>query len=280
MAETNKSGNFIHFCPPVQSIAPEVPIIVHVFSNGGCSCVSGLLAKAAREGQESSAAAALRRVAAWVFDSCPAYLHTSTGAGAVAEGFGNSVAKSLAYGAMYAVLWSATLFAPTVAEDFWRPLTDNPLEAPQLYLYSQTDHLTLTSDLEPLIAARRERGHTVHALCFQDSPHVSHLRSYPGIYTAAVRAVVNQASNSASSTPETFAASLAELSGLPGVAPLHLEGAEGAAAAAANTGLWSTNSKGTQQLSARVLETVQDLPVAFSGRVCQSPPADAADAKM
>lgn len=250
--------------------------------------MSALLARAESEGADSEAALTLAKVASWVFDSCPAYLHTATGAGAVAEGFTNPIAKGIAYGGMFAVLGTATFFAPTVAQDFWAPLLHNSLPAPQLYLYSGDDALTQCVDLEPLMAERRTNGFPVHALKFEQSPHVSHFRKYPGIYSTAIAAVVQQACSSdapahgsetlvralhalassdsvralalATQLADTSAAARVESSTASGSAS-YADVARGSTGTPAAGALWVESPTGVLQLSAVVPASAGDIPI-------------------
>ena len=66
--------------------------------------------------------------------------------------------------------------------------SDDPLEAPTLYLFSDDDELCDAQKVSELVAARRQRGTCaeVRVMRWGVSQHVGHVRKHPEEYTAAL----------------------------------------------------------------------------------------------
>jgi hypothetical protein len=65
-------------------------------------------------------------------------------------------------------------------------MTHTTLCTKQAFIYSPADVITDTVKLEELIAARRKKNEHTEVKCFEDSPHVLHLRKHPSAYKAFV----------------------------------------------------------------------------------------------
>lgn len=62
----------------------------------------------------------------------------------------------------------------------WRAV--QPLEVPQLYLYSTVDAIIPVEDVEAHIAEQEKRGVDITAIDFGDSAHCEHYKQYPDKY--------------------------------------------------------------------------------------------------
>ena len=207
-------------CPFPQENSGSSPILCHAFSNGGCSGISSLFASV-REGKSSSGAlsekaglymAAVEAVSAWVFDSCPAFLKTDGSPGrALAVGIPNPVVAWVAEASLNALLgFLVTCCDPTVPQQFWDAFVHAPTQAPQLYIYSDSDDLTDSGYLDALLPQRRAAGVPAHAVKLQESPHVTHLRKAPRAYRTAVAvllASITEGGIAAKAAAEPFLAS-------------------------------------------------------------------------
>ncbi|XP_059091447.1 transmembrane protein 53-like isoform X2 [Tigriopus californicus] len=70
---------------------------------------------------------------------------------------------------------------------------DNGFGQPQLFLYSKTDDVILDHDVEEIAAAREKVGCDVTKICYDDSAHVQHFRTYRESYVSAVSSFVAKA---------------------------------------------------------------------------------------
>lgn len=181
---------------------PGKPVYLMYFSNGGAFVHENLLqvlreAEAAGDAKWSPV-----RIAGTLFDSAPAHLTITTGSRALTEGIKHPVIRRLAY----AVTW--TLFGvfyplvtgPTRPRKFFEHMLADQLPCPTLYVYSDTDRITMPEPLAELVAQRAARHplgpEGVNQLRIRAgegaSPHVSHLLKHRAKYTAAVEAFLQQ----------------------------------------------------------------------------------------
>jgi hypothetical protein len=72
--------------------------------------------------------------------------------------------------------------------EFWNNLCRDPIVVPELYLYSEADHLTACGPLEEFIEQRRDvvGRQNVWTQNFRDSEHCCHLLKYPEQYEAVL----------------------------------------------------------------------------------------------
>lgn len=70
---------------------------------------------------------------------------------------------------------------------------DNGFGQPQLFLYSKADDVILDRDVEEIATAREKIGCDVTKICYDDSPHVQHFRTYRESYVSAVSSFVAKA---------------------------------------------------------------------------------------
>ncbi|PXF50004.1 Transmembrane protein 53 [Gracilariopsis chorda] len=131
-------------------------------------------------------------IAAVVFDSAPAYMHTELGAGALIQalrvppGVLSNIVAALY--ALYA--WFQRIFVMDVPVFFWQGVTNARYLCPEQYIYSAADRLLDSVSLEALIERRRGDGVDVRGVFrVEDSDHVLILRKHPEKYTEIIRAL-------------------------------------------------------------------------------------------
>lgn len=184
--------------------APDAPLVVHTFSNGGSFVweqlrrVASIEAPAIEEFQCSAAeraniAVVRARLKAEIFDSTPCYLHLLGGVRAIGTAVPHPVPRLLLQAVFFAYAAVGKLLLDSRPAEFWRhwfrpALQDSSLLAAavrQLFIYSPLDELCDVDQLEVLVAARGARS-----LRFEDTGHVSHYKAHPKEYAAACAAVV------------------------------------------------------------------------------------------
>lgn len=178
----------------------EPPIVLfHVFSNGGCFVweqVRHLLDDSentdaiTHQVLSTIRASSIRGV---VFDSCPAWFgqevngldhvlgHCSAeDRTAVYEYFGHDVVKNES-SLMYTTRKKRN-------EEYYLFLRDDPLNIPQLYLYSKDDPVADYKKIKEIVKVRKE-GNFCHIAeqCWEQSEHCAHLLHHPEQYISAVR---------------------------------------------------------------------------------------------
>jgi len=58
--------------------------------------------------------------------------------------------------------------------DIHDAIKNDPSKAPQLYLYSNADDVTLASEVTEIVKYRKDNGRDVKSVCWDDSGHVQH----------------------------------------------------------------------------------------------------------
>jgi len=64
-------------------------------------------------------------------------------------------------------------------------IANDPTRWPMLFLYSTSDQIIMSSDIEEMISHRKQLGVHVDSVCWEDTAHVSHLRKHPEEYIEA-----------------------------------------------------------------------------------------------
>jgi len=177
--------------------ATNIPVIVHVFSNGGTFVLERLecLIASAEPGSDVAVVGHGIKLGGQVFDSAPAYLHWRTGLKVVATAVPNLLIRwiiqllFLAY-----IFWEAflsmVLCRPDRPTQFWNHMKDSRVARRQVvYIYSTTDELTDPIKLQELIEYRAKKGFDIQPLKLTDTNHVQHLRSHPKKYVGAIDSV-------------------------------------------------------------------------------------------
>lgn len=147
-----------------------------------------------------------------VFDSAPAYLHKDGIYHAINEAVPNFFFRTMIKTVISVGHWFMEFTdrnhwrkergetnrpnrSEVIQKEFWTNMVESDLCQHQAYIYSTGDTLTDSEKLEDLIRERRHRGVHVIQAKFDDSDHVSHLRSYPQEYNALLDRVMDKVTN-------------------------------------------------------------------------------------
>jgi len=179
---------------------PDVPVLVHVFSNGGAFPLQRLelMMEQARLSEHPSQLdkelcllrQAIRR-GGQLFDSCPAYPGPMTASRAITSSVSNQYVGAVIQVIYLVWVWMDTILLwlqgkPCRAESYWHHILDMPFAPTQGYIFSAGDHITDVIKLEELIEVRKRQALDVLILRFEDSGHVLHLRHHPTEYRAFI----------------------------------------------------------------------------------------------
>ena len=171
--------------------------IIHIFSNGGCflwECIRYILYEQDTSKQLSSTHSSINvsnlkhKLIGVIFDSAPGYY----------DGKIDDLQSALEY--VSSDIERKDLLTKTKTLDqnvvhqrfaeFWNGLLNDSTNIPQLYLYSQCDHLASAKYIEKLIEYRNDRigmKRRVWKHNFLDSEHCCHLLKYPEEYSKSVK---------------------------------------------------------------------------------------------
>lgn len=171
----------------------EHPVMFHMFSNGGClvyRCISDILA--------GDVAMSQINIKGCVFDSGPA-ISSLLGAtqAAMTSVRGGQLYRVFVGVATFLYLGFTGLVAYAVGliwknhrglfiVDMWWGLAEEKSSWPQLFLYSKADKLCQHESIRKFVEFRRDNGVPVHSVCWDDSPHVGHLRVHREAYTQQI----------------------------------------------------------------------------------------------
>lgn len=130
-------------------------------------------------------------IAAVIFDSAPVYIRIHLGACAITEGLGfkESSVVGVIITIMFTILCLLQRLLINLPRDFWNDIRNAQYMCPELYIFSQIDHLLDVTALEDLIAERRQTGHDVRVWSVTDADHVSILRKHPSLYRRTIYSV-------------------------------------------------------------------------------------------
>lgn len=168
------------------------PIYLMYFSNGG-AFVHEQIIDILRE--DSKLPVVDRRfshlkIAATIFDSCPAPLTIDSGSKALSEGFRNPIIRFVAYYAasVFICLMALLFYGISRPRVYEQNITSDPLPCPNMYIYSDYDIVT-DSKLLANIIDRRRQAHVSGAskvieyrITDVKSPHCAHLITIPEKY--------------------------------------------------------------------------------------------------
>jgi Eukaryotic protein of unknown function (DUF829) len=182
-----------------------IPVIIHVFSGGGCVVLEQLelLLAQAKDGvfvksSKSSAGQqtdllllyeAIQR-GGEVFDSSPAELSLESGIQAIVSGVPNKTVRLLiqivfVIFAIFSRIIGYLTGQPTGGDQHWSHMLEANIASRQAYIYSTADRLTNHVKVEQMIAHKRQRPEAnVMVKKFVDSQHCSHLVKHPREYQA------------------------------------------------------------------------------------------------
>lgn len=170
-----------------------IPVIIHSFSGAGCIVLEQLeiLVSSAKEAEKSKSATQQQRDLALlgqaihrggqIFDSCPAYLHLTSGLNAVQQAVPNRVVRLLIqiiYMLLSLIKWAIIRISGGLdfPANHWAHFENSSIADRQAYVYSTIDGTTDPAKLGELIEHRKQRpGATIIVKKFNDSRHCAHL---------------------------------------------------------------------------------------------------------
>ena len=178
---------------------PHLPVIIHSFSGGGCVVLEQLeiLIMAAKQAQSRTLLQedlvlldqAIKR-GGEVFDSCPAYLHISSGLKAIQSGVPNTVLRLV----IQLIFLLLTVLLTTISiikgesggpEAHWSHLKSSDVANRQAYIYSTADEITDHTKLDEMAECRKQRAESIVLVKrFTDSHHCQHLLKHKTEYQA------------------------------------------------------------------------------------------------
>lgn len=185
--------------PAQSSRTSSVPLLVHIFSNGGSSSVANLYEQyAAMAGPRDDNKSLPRHVT--IFDSCPGLFSISGAVAFVSAGL-SSVQRWIAAPFLYVlgVLWAASMalgLLPNSLSDWSKSHNQNApggnsAEVRRAYIYSSNDTLTDYRDVETHAAEAKNKGFSVVLERYEGSAHVAHMRKDEGRYWEIVRRTID-----------------------------------------------------------------------------------------
>jgi hypothetical protein len=183
----------------IQSVLPQLrandqlPLILHVFSNGGAMSVERLekllFLSLSAHGMDPELRMFQQRLklGAEIFDSGPVLMTLEIGVRAIRSAVQNyflflSAVVIVVILYFYDKFVSWAFGRPDMLNTYWNHLKSSTACMRQAYVYSTADTITPHLPIEEMIEARRKLGVDVTTLLFDDSPHVQHLRFHPAEY--------------------------------------------------------------------------------------------------
>ncbi|CAH1773756.1 unnamed protein product, partial [Owenia fusiformis] len=163
------------------------PIFFHVFSNGGGILYQSMIDILLKEHKSLN-------ICGTIFDSCPAPKKISTAFKAfkgsmigmnpvISWLFGMIVYSWLVMTVLLRFVISKTgLKSDVDAHSFHARFRNCQSRWPSLFLYSTADDITESSYVDEVIAHRKSLRVQVSSICWEDSGHVSHMRTHPEVY--------------------------------------------------------------------------------------------------
>ena len=189
----------------LKEVDQDLPVIAHVFSNGGTIPLNRLeilihkahRARAAGSMTEMDEDLILLGKAmqkgGQIFDSSPCFPDYITGIRGIGSGIQNSIVRFVVQVAFLLMILIQTPLVwlsgePSYTEQLWHHVMNRPITSRQAYVYSTQDNITNCDKLEDLIAHRQQTAGSENILVkkFTDSQHVLHLIKHPEEYAAFV----------------------------------------------------------------------------------------------
>ena len=200
------TGAIVHEAAKLLRLGDEIPLVCHVFSNGGGIPLHRMEEVMVEKSQAGSSGD--KDVEDWklikerlnlgaeIFDSAPAFPDFETYRGALNAALPNPVVASFAFflfGAYFRLIeFIAYLSGKTNwAVTYWSHWEGSPAHSPvQSFIYSTADSITKSSKLDELCKIREAKGVRVIAKRFDDSGHVQHLLAHRKEYCAVIDTVL------------------------------------------------------------------------------------------
>ena len=159
----------------------DCSIIIHAFSMGGFNVYHFMRQAILSPGHQHFNSI---HIVGCIFDSCPHFpsMHSTLSVqSSILQNIPNPLAKVVVWIGLGVVYPLAFLLSPHIK----RLIPDNinsPLGCPELFLYSDADHLIPYDDVKTFLKAHEEKGINVFSKVMKGSAHVQHLRNYPEDY--------------------------------------------------------------------------------------------------
>ena len=156
----------------------KVPVIFHLFSNGGCFVFEQIELQLQKAPENSDSELVGRCLRGQLFDSCPSYVTYDSSIAALQGAFPSHIFRFLK--PVIRLLYLAEMIKNKVSgiipwpESFWDHFLNSKLNTSHAYIYSSNDRITDHSKIDELIKRRQESPLPVSVLKFSDSPHVQH----------------------------------------------------------------------------------------------------------
>ena len=159
----------------------DCSIIIHAFSMGGFNVYHFMRQAILSPGHQHFNSI---HIIGCIFDSCPHFpgMHSLPGIqSSIVETIPNPLAKVVVWIGLGITCPVVLLLSPHV-----KPLIpdniNSPLGCPELFLYSDADHLVPDDDVKTFMKAHEEKGIKVFSKLMKGSAHVQHLKNYPEDY--------------------------------------------------------------------------------------------------
>lgn len=161
------------------------PIILYCLSMGGFNVYYFIHQAILTPGQQHFNSI---HVAGCIFDSCPHFpgLHSVKGVqSTILETIPNPLLKGLVWVGLGVFAPLAFLLSSNIKRLIPNTITA-PLGCPELFLFSDVDHLVPEKNVETFIAAHKNKGIEVFSRRWEGSGHVQHYMNYPEEYLKEV----------------------------------------------------------------------------------------------
>lgn len=164
---------------------PNQPVILYSLSMGGFNVYYFIHQAISTPGQKYFKSI---NIVGCIFDSCPHFpgAHSLKGVrSTILETIPNPLLKGLMWVGLGIVVPPAFHFGPYIK----RLISDSihsPMGCPELYLYSNVDHLVPEKNVETFIEAHKNKGVEVFSRLWEGSGHVQHYKNYPEEYLKEV----------------------------------------------------------------------------------------------
>ncbi len=162
------------------------PIVIHVFSNAG-----GFVYQQITDLLHDNKDYAELRMVGTIFDSCPVQRYALTGAKAFMQTLKVNIVFRYILGCLMFLLLATLLVMNRIfcavgskygKKEYWQSMKSDMARCPQLFLHSTADNLVPKVAVDEVMEARKARGIKVLSVCWDDSPHVGHLRYHRESY--------------------------------------------------------------------------------------------------
>ena len=163
----------------------ENPIFFHIFSNGGCFVYRYITEFMHSDDQPSESS--MIQVKGCVFDSCPSPRQAGIAAKAFTRSLQtNALFTAIAYIAIYLyfffVILLSKLFGFSEGDSYIQAMKLDRAKWPQMFLYSKADEVVPYMSVGEVVEHRKSLGIPVDEVCWDDSPHVQHMRVHREAY--------------------------------------------------------------------------------------------------